>query len=121
VGRAVERLNIFFNPKKGMPHQISGAAANKNKQVISATCDGQPVTVFVNTQSTQNAALRVQGGGSFKITEAHFFLAGTTEEAFSFATNFPKEPTVTCTGSFVDPDTGTPLDFVVQGVPRPGN
>ena len=96
------------------------AAANKNKQTISASCNGgQPVTVFLNNRSNQNAAAP-EGGGSFKVTEGHFFLAGTSTEVFSFTTNFPRQPTLTCTGSFLDPESGTPLDFVVQGVLRPG-
>jgi hypothetical protein len=96
------------------------AAANKNKLTISATCNGsQPVTVFVNNQANENSAAPVAGGGSFKPIEGHFFLAGTSTEAFSFTTNFPKDPTVRCTGSFVDPESGTPLDFVVTGVLRP--
>lgn len=98
----------------------STAAANKNKGAISATCDGKSVTALVNFRSNNNAAAPLEGGGSIKITEGHFFLHGTTTEVFSFTTNFPHEPAVTCTGSFVDPQSGELLDFTVQGVLRPG-
>jgi hypothetical protein len=104
----------------GLTLAASGsAAANKNQGPISATCDGKPVTVRVNFRSNNNAAAPVVGGGSFKVIEGHFFLHGTNQEVFSFTTNFPKEPSVTCNGSFTDPMSGELLDFTVTGVLRP--
>ena len=97
----------------------ASASANKNQLLVPATCDGTSVTVRVNLQSNENAAAPVVGGGSFKAIEGHFFFAGTTEEAFSFTTNFPKPPNVTCTGSFTDPESGQLLDFTITGVLRP--
>src|SRR6266581_61410 len=85
------------------------AAANKNRGAISATCDGQSVTVLINFRSNDNAAKPVAGGGSFKTIEGHFFLHGTNHEVFSITTNFPKQPSVTCTGSAIDPQSGALL------------
>ena len=97
----------------------ASAAANKNQALVPATCDGQSVTVRVNQRSSENAAGPVVGGGSLKVIEGHFFIAGTSEEVFSFTTNFPKPPNVTCTGSFTDPESGQLLDFTITGVLRP--
>jgi len=97
------------------------AAANKNRGAISAECsNGQAVTVLVNFKANGNSAAPIVGGGSFKTSELHLFLAGTSEEVFSETTNFPKQPTVTCTGTFFDQEVEAMLDFIVSGVLRPG-
>jgi hypothetical protein len=97
------------------------AAANKNRQEISAECsNGQPATVLVNVKANGNSAVPVVGGGSFKTTELRVFLQGTSVEVFSETTNFPKQPTVTCTGTFFSPEVEATVDFIVSGVLRPG-
>jgi hypothetical protein len=100
---------------------VAGSAeANKNRQAISATCGSQSAAVFVNFRASEQAAAPVAGGGSFKTTSLTLFLHGTNQEVFSVTTNYPGQPTVTCTGTFLDPDSGQLLDFTVSGVLRPG-
>jgi hypothetical protein len=97
------------------------AAANQNRVSIPGTCnEGQPVTFLVNFKANGNSAAPIAGGGSLKTTELHLFLQGTSQEVFSETTNFPRQPTVRCTGTFFDPEVEATLDFTVTGMPRPG-
>jgi len=99
------------------------AAANKNTGVVTAECsNGESVEVRVNfragERSGENAASPIVSGGSFKTTEIHLFFEGT--EVASVMSNFPHEPTVTCTGTVFEPREQVTLTFIVSGVIRPG-
>jgi hypothetical protein len=99
------------------------AAANKNTAVVTAECsNGESLLVRVNfkagERSGENAATPIVGGGSFKTTEIHLFFEGT--EVISVTSNFPHEPTVTCTGTVFEPKEQVTLTFIVSGIPRQG-
>jgi hypothetical protein len=78
------------------------AGANPNKAEIEATCSGQPVTLLVNFKANGQSTVAVAGGGSFTTTELRVFRHETSEELFSETSRFPREATVTCTGTFFD-------------------
>jgi hypothetical protein len=98
------------------------AAANKNTGVVEAECsNGETYEVKVNfhagEKSGENAASPIIGGGSFKTTELRLFSEGT--EILKVTSNYPKEATVTCTGTVFEPQQEATFDFIVSGVPRP--
>jgi len=99
------------------------AAANKNTAVVIGECsNGESIPFRVNfnagEHSRENAATPIVGGGSFKTTELHLFVEGV-EVAF-VKSNFPKESSLTCTGTGVEPRTETTFSFIVSGIARPG-
>ena len=96
----------------------SATAGNKHSAPTTLTCNGRSVTFFGNEHSNVNSAVPVAGGGSFKFTEIHFFVHGTSQEVFSFTTNYPRRPTTTCTGTVSE--DGELFDVVAKGVLRPG-
>jgi len=95
------------------------ASANKNVGIVEAECsNGETLQVKVNfhagEKSGQNAASPIVGGGSFKTTELRLFSGAT--EILNVTSNYPKEATVTCTGTVVEGEET--LEFIVSGVPR---
>jgi hypothetical protein len=98
------------------------AAANMNVGIVTAECsNGETVQVKVNfhagEKSGENAAGPIVGGGSFKTTEIRLFSQGT--EIAKVTSNYPKEATVTCTGTVFEPIHEVTLEFIVSGVLRP--
>jgi hypothetical protein len=99
------------------------AAANKNVQIVEAECsNGETLQVKVNLhageRSGENAASPIVSGGSFKTTELRLFFEET--EILNVVSNYPKEPTVTCTGTVFEPVDAATFEFIVTGVLRPG-
>jgi len=98
------------------------AAANKNVGIVEPECsNGETIQVKVNfhagEKSSENAASPIIGGGSFKTTELRLFSEGT--EILKVTSNYPKEATVTCTGTVFEPLQEATFEFIVSGVPRP--
>jgi hypothetical protein len=98
------------------------AAANKNVGIVEAECsNGETYQVKVNfhagEKSEENAASPIVGGGSFKTTEIRLFSNGT--EFLKVTSKYPKEATVTCTGTVFEPVQEATFEFIVSGVPRP--
>ena len=96
----------------------SATAGDKHNAPTTLTCNGTLITFFGNPHSNVNSAVPIAGGGSFKFTEIHFFVHGTTQEIFSFTTNYPRRPTITCTGTVSE--EGELFDVLAKGVLRPG-
>jgi len=98
------------------------AAANRNVGIVEAECsNGETIHVKVNfhagEKSGENAASPIVGGGSFKATEIRLFSQGT--EFAKITSNYPKEATVTCTGTVFEPAQQATFEFIVKGVLRP--
>jgi hypothetical protein len=101
---------------------VAPAAANKNVGIVEAECsNGKTYQVKVNfhagEKSGENAASPIVGGGSFKTTELRLFSEGT--EILKVTSNYPREATVTCTGTVFEPVQEATFEFIVSGVPRP--
>ena len=100
----------------------AGAPRNKNVTPVQATCDGKQYTVLSPDKANVNGAFHVVGVGPGKLISLTAFEPGTTNVLFTDQSNYPKEPNVTCTGTFnaTDPSTGQQFsfDFQVQAYVR---
>jgi hypothetical protein len=119
----MKRLALALIVAVGLVASTAGpAVANKNAGVVEAECsNGETYQVKVNflagEKSGENSGAPIVGGGSFKTTEIRLFFEGT--EVVHVTSNYPKDATVTCTGTVFEPREELTLDFIVSGVPRP--
>jgi hypothetical protein len=100
-------LGALAGPASAIPN-------NKNTLTVPAICNGEEVVGTGIAHTPFDAALFVVGDGPLKVISFTAFDPVTGEAVFEETTQFPKEPNVTCTGTFTLPGVGT-VDFELHG------